>query len=68
MTYVNPPPHHALPEIEDTGHTRVCPTCAKRFGENPFKRGKPRDIEIMECDTCKKAGPTVFDRRYCREV
>lgn len=64
-----PTPHQiGLTEADDEGHTKMCPVCSKRFGNNPFKRGKARDVALTRCEDCEKSPLSIFERRYGVEV
>jgi hypothetical protein len=41
--------------VLDTGYTLACPTCGERGNENSDLIGKPRSVEIEDCDKCKSA-------------
>lgn len=41
--------------IEDTGYTLACPTCGERGNPSPALVGRPREIEVDDCDKCKSA-------------
>lgn len=49
---------------EDTGYTKICPRCAIRYGDNPFKRGKPRELAMVMCQPCADKPLQTFEKRY----
>ncbi len=48
--------------VIDTGYTKLCMTCNKRYAEQPTVIGTPRDlITITRCNECIQKGKRIFD-------
>ena len=53
-----------LKAFDDTGYTRLCPRCVTRYGNNPFKRGKPREVTLEICKDCEPLKMRTYDNRF----
>lgn len=50
-------------EVTDLGHSKICYYCGKAHGLKYALIGKPRDLDIEDCETCKIA-PFVQKKRH----
>lgn len=47
--------------MRDTGYTKLCPRCGKRYGLDKSQLNQSRDIEMIRCEVCKE----IKDKRIC---
>lgn len=47
--------------VPDTGYTKVCPFCSRRYGIRPALIGRERFVDIEACGSC-----TPFDLNKAR--
>lgn len=45
----------------DTGYTKLCPLCSKRYALEPRLSGRVRDVELKTCSACASQKRTRWD-------